>query len=305
MKIKIRSYLKYILTAVLFYLLFSSGTICYADADAKVLEDIAIRAEADSSSKQVGTLEEGQTVLIIRQVTGTDSNIWFQIRNGAIIGYIRSDYVKVTDFDGELYVSDPIIGGVWKEQTEKLPVIPTPVVTKEEPDMLPGFALHDWNDIEGTYYQNGDFYIYYGQILNYEPAWYMVDISERTVQRYVLTAEYDTLIPKSKEIPKPLPTDEDEIPYIIKGFKPSKFAESAEVICYKNDDFMIYYGQAANSDPDWYMVDIKNQTAQRYLYAAEGVAVDPENKLLLPMIGVAIVVLIMIPAFFIFVRTEK
>ncbi len=61
-------------------------------------------------------MKEGQTVLMIRQVTGTDANIWFQIRKGAIIGYIRPDYVKVTDFDGELYVSDPTIGGVWKGQ---------------------------------------------------------------------------------------------------------------------------------------------------------------------------------------------
>jgi hypothetical protein len=73
------------------------GTISFADDKGTVIPSSAkIRASADASSEQVGSVAQGGSVDIIAKTTGTDGNTWYQVYVDATSkGYIRADLVNV------------------------------------------------------------------------------------------------------------------------------------------------------------------------------------------------------------------
>jgi hypothetical protein len=73
------------------------GIVSFADDKGTVIPASAkIRASADASSTQVGSVAQGGNVDIIGKTTGSDGNTWYQVYVDANTkGYIRSDLVKV------------------------------------------------------------------------------------------------------------------------------------------------------------------------------------------------------------------
>lgn len=67
-----------------------------AEASGKVTAQSAnIRKEASSSSEVIGSTEQGKTISIKSEVTGSDGNIWYQVYvDSNTLGYIRSDLVE-------------------------------------------------------------------------------------------------------------------------------------------------------------------------------------------------------------------
>ncbi len=87
------------LAAMMFCLILSIGTVCYADevAATVTVASAKIRASADPNSQQLGSAKQGGTVSIIGQTTGTDGKTWYQVFVDANTkGFIRADLVNVT-----------------------------------------------------------------------------------------------------------------------------------------------------------------------------------------------------------------
>jgi hypothetical protein len=94
----IRSGIRHMFAAMLFCFVMSMGIVCFADEQGTVnVASAKIRATADSSSEQLGSVEQGGTVDIIGQTTGTDGKTWYQVYVDANTkGYIRADLVKTS-----------------------------------------------------------------------------------------------------------------------------------------------------------------------------------------------------------------
>ena len=88
------------MAAMMFCLVLSIGTVCYADevAATVTVASAKIRASADPSRPQQGSAKQGGTVSIIGQTTGTDGKTWYQVFVDANTkGFIRADLVNVTE----------------------------------------------------------------------------------------------------------------------------------------------------------------------------------------------------------------
>lgn len=89
----------HVLAAMVFCLVLSIATVCYADevSATVTVASAKIRASADPSSQQLGSAKQGGTVSIIGQTTGTDGKTWYQVFVDANTkGFIRADLVNVT-----------------------------------------------------------------------------------------------------------------------------------------------------------------------------------------------------------------
>lgn len=89
----------HVLAAIMFCLVLSIGTVCYADevSATVTVASAKIRASADPNSQQLGSAKQGGTVSIIGQTTGTDGKTWYQVFVDANTkGFIRADLVNVT-----------------------------------------------------------------------------------------------------------------------------------------------------------------------------------------------------------------
>lgn len=83
--------------AVLFFcMVLGMGTVCFAEEPGTVVVQSAkIRASADAGSEQLGSVQQGGTVSIVSETTGTDGKTWYEVYVDANTkGYIRSDLVK-------------------------------------------------------------------------------------------------------------------------------------------------------------------------------------------------------------------
>lgn len=75
----------------------SLGMISRADGQVRVIVNSGarIRAEANTSSAQVGSVAYGTTLSVISQVQGSDGKTWYQVQvNADTRGYIRGDLVE-------------------------------------------------------------------------------------------------------------------------------------------------------------------------------------------------------------------
>ncbi|MBO5337141.1 MAG: SH3 domain-containing protein [Lachnospiraceae bacterium] len=73
--------------------------VSYAQSAGKVTGDnVNIRKEPNSSSQKVGSAKKDASVTINHQTQGSDGKVWYQIYVDAnTLGYIRSDFVSITD----------------------------------------------------------------------------------------------------------------------------------------------------------------------------------------------------------------
>ena len=70
----------------------------HADSSGKVTASSAkIRKEPSTSSDSVGSALQDAVVNVKGQITGSDGMIWYQVTDGTITGYIRSDLMTITD----------------------------------------------------------------------------------------------------------------------------------------------------------------------------------------------------------------
>lgn len=76
-----------------------ASLVSHAESQAKVTapKGANIRKEASASSAMVGGAENGKVLTVISEVQGADGNTWYQVKNGDITGYIRSDLVEVSE----------------------------------------------------------------------------------------------------------------------------------------------------------------------------------------------------------------
>ena len=90
-----RSSMKHTLAALVFCLTLGMGILCHAEEKGTVTVPSAkIRASADTTSEQLGSVELGGTVDIISETVGSDGNVWYQVYVDANTkGYIRGDLV--------------------------------------------------------------------------------------------------------------------------------------------------------------------------------------------------------------------
>ena len=81
--------------------LFTDGfaIVSHAQSQGRVTgSSVNIRKEPNTSSEKVGSAMQGEEVTINNQVQGSDGKTWYQIFvNADTLGYIRSDYVEITD----------------------------------------------------------------------------------------------------------------------------------------------------------------------------------------------------------------
>ena len=84
------------LAALVFCMVLGIGTVCFAEEPGTVVVQSAkIRASADAGSEQLGSVQQGGTVSIVSETTGTDGKTWYEVYVDANTkGYIRADLVK-------------------------------------------------------------------------------------------------------------------------------------------------------------------------------------------------------------------
>ena len=94
-----RNGIRYALMAAAFCMIMSIGILSLADEKGTVtVESAKIRASADTSSEQLGSVAKGGNVDIISETTGTDGKTWYQVYVDANTkGYIRADLVEKKD----------------------------------------------------------------------------------------------------------------------------------------------------------------------------------------------------------------
>ncbi len=86
----------HILAGLMFCLVLSIGTVCFAATGTVSVTSAKIRASADTSASVLASVSQGQSVDVIASTTGTDGNTWYQVWVDANTkGYIRSDLVSV------------------------------------------------------------------------------------------------------------------------------------------------------------------------------------------------------------------
>ncbi len=70
----------------------------HAESAGKVTANSAkIRTEPSTSSSTVGSALKDAALNVKGQITGSDGYIWYQVTDGSITGYIRSDLMTITD----------------------------------------------------------------------------------------------------------------------------------------------------------------------------------------------------------------
>ncbi len=98
------------------FIQFSFGALAENKKGTVIADSLNIREEANTSSRQLGSIPGGKTVEILGETTGqeitngTSSNIWYKVTYGGITGYVSSVYIKlipqyVEDANFEAHIS--------------------------------------------------------------------------------------------------------------------------------------------------------------------------------------------------------
>ena len=96
---KIRLFLGFgILVLLLVFLLGANPVTVYAQSQGTMRSTAYIRKEADTGSDVLGSVLQGKTITINKEVTGSDGMVWYQVfLDSENLGYIRSDMVQKSD----------------------------------------------------------------------------------------------------------------------------------------------------------------------------------------------------------------
>ncbi|MCD8037888.1 MAG: SH3 domain-containing protein [Lachnospiraceae bacterium] len=330
----IRGSLKHVLAAMLFCMVLSVAPVSLADEQGTVIvESAKIRASADTSSEQLGSVAKGATVDIIGETTGTDGKAWYQIyADATTTGYIRADLVSKsgssastgTDFQTasasqttsttteiEAKTGTVVTNSVnvRKSASTDSSVVATVSsgVTLTVSGQTTGTDGNSWYKVSFKYNDKDVEGYIRADLVTFENVADESAVSEITgeenateqTEEETQTQEEaaDEAGSSSDDTSDIILMNVDETPYIMPGFElVSLDWNDQKITAYRNGTFFIFYAQKQNGEEGWYMLDREEGVYQRYPYTTDGVTVPETGSLsgnLIAIIALVIIIVIM------------
>ena len=328
-----RNGIKHALAAAAFCMVMSIGILCMADEKGTVtVASAKIRASADSSSEQLGSVAQGGNVDIISETTGADGKTWYQVYVDANTkGYIRADLVKK---NGSSETTSSNTTATDQSATTATPVDAKKgtVVTSNVRIRKGASTNHDvvatanrgmvvtvtgeangadgkkWYQISFSYNNKEITGFIRSDLVTFDNVPADTAVSEITGEENNPEASTEPATVEEQEPPQePDQTSQqandsaniilmnvEEVPYIMPGFIAVDLNWNDQKInAYKNGNFYIFYAQKQNGEEGWYLFDSEKGIYQRYAYTAADVTV-PEEKSGAGSIVVIILVIIIV-----------
>ena len=328
-----RNGIKHALAAAAFCMVMSIGILCMADEKGTVtVASAKIRASADSSSEQLGSVAHGGNVDIISETTGADGKTWYQVYVDANTkGYIRADLVKK---NGSSETTSSNTTATDQSATTATPVDAKKgtVVTSNVRIRKGASTNHDvvatanrgmvvtvtgeangadgkkWYQISFSYNNKEITGFIRSDLVTFDNVPADTAVSEITGEENNPEASTEPATVEEQEPPQePDQTSQqandsaniilmnvEEVPYIMPGFIAVDLNWNDQKInAYKNGNFYIFYAQKQNGEEGWYLFDSEKGIYQRYAYTAADVTV-PEEKSGAGSIVVIILVIIIV-----------
>ncbi|MBO5031133.1 MAG: SH3 domain-containing protein [Lachnospiraceae bacterium] len=328
-----RNGMKHALAAALFCMVMSIGIICFADEKGTVtVASAKIRASADTSSEQLGSVAQGGTVDIVGETTGTDGKTWYEVYVDANTkGYIRADLVNK---NGGSTTSNTTSANQAETTASSIEAKKGTVVTNNVRIRKGASTSHDvvatanrgmvvtvtgeangadgnkWYQISFTYNNKEITGFIRSDLVTFD------NVPADTATSEITGEETPEEQPATEEVPEETqqqeepeqtnqsgnnssevtPMQVDEVPYIMPGFVPVTI-KSGDVECtgYQNGSFYIFYAQKSNGEQGWYLLDQEQGTYQRYVYTASGVTTpsDSGSVGIIPLIILVVIIVIL------------
>ena len=328
-----RNGIKHALAAAAFCMVMSIGILCMADEKGTVtVASAKIRASADSSSEQLGSVAQGGNVDIISETTGADGKTWYQVYVDANTkGYIRADLVKkngssettssnTTATDQSVTTATPVDAKKGTVVTSNVRIrkgasTNHDVVATANRGMVVtvtgeanGADGKKWYQISFSYNNKEITGFIRSDLVTFDNVPADTAVSEITGEENNPEASTEPATVEEQEPPQePDQTSQqandsaniilmnvEEVPYIMPGFIAVDLNWNDQKInAYKNGNFYIFYAQKQNGEEGWYLFDSEKGIYQRYAYTAADVTV-PEEKSGAGSIVVIILVIIIV-----------
>jgi hypothetical protein len=305
------------------------GFTSFADDKGTVIPSSAkIRASADASSEQLGSVEQGDSVDIIAKTTGADGSTWYQVYVDANTkGYIRADLVKAegtgTISEASSTATDQSVTQVTAVDAKKCTVSQNSVRIRKgastNHDVVAtanrGMTLtitgeatgsdgKTWYQVTFTYNSNEITGFIRSDLVTFDsisddPATAQITGEGAEVSTEMQT-EDETLTQEEQESSDNgsqgiVLMNVDEVPYILPGFSAVSLSWNDESIkAYSNGGFYLFYARMENGDEGWYVFDSEKGEYQRYVYTASSSATVPSSSEGVGIIPVIILVVIII-----------
>ncbi|MDE6015897.1 MAG: SH3 domain-containing protein [Acetatifactor sp.] len=108
--------------------------VSHAESAGKVTASSAnIRKEPSTSSETLASTSQGAALNVKGQTTGSDGYTWYQVSDGSVTGYIRSDLMEITDGSTPSTIVTPTSPSTTSTPTTSTPDEPLVDVTDVEP----------------------------------------------------------------------------------------------------------------------------------------------------------------------------
>lgn len=326
-----RNGIKHALATAVFCMVMSIGILCMADEKGTVtVASAKIRASADSSSEQLGSVAQGGTVDIISETTGADGKTWYQVYVDANTkGYIRADLVEKT---GGSSTSTSNTSGSSQTTTTATPVDAKKgtVVTSNVRIRKGASTNHDvvatanrgmvvtvtgeadgadgkkWYQISFTYNNKEITGFIRSDLVTFDNVPADTAVSEITGEENNTETATEPVAEEPQE--QPGQTEQtsqssndsaniilmnvDDVPYIMPGFVAVDLNWNDQKInAYKNGNFYIFYAQKQNGEEGWYLFDSDKGIYQRYAYTSADVTIPEEKG---GSVGIIVVIILVI-----------
>lgn len=328
----IRGSLKHVFAVLLFCFVMSMAMVCLADEQGTVtVESAKIRASADTSSEQLGSVAQGKTVDIIGETTGTDGKVWYQVYVDANTkGYIRSDLIKkngssssagsssgtttsasqtttVTDIEaktGTVVTNSVRVRKSASTDSAEIATVSRGILVTVTGETT-GTDGKKWYKVSFKYSDKNIEGFIRADLVTFENVPADTAVSEITGEESVegqteTETEPETQEPQKQESSPD--TDEnagiilmnvEEVPYIMPGFELVSLDWNGQKInAYRNGTFFIFYAQKQNGEEGWYMLDREEGIYQRYPYTVEGATIPETNSLTGNLVPIIVLVVI-------------
>ena len=327
-----RNGIKHALAAAAFCMVMSIGILCMADEKGTVtVASAKIRASADSSSEQLGSVAQGGNVDIISETTGADGKTWYQVYVDANTkGYIRADLVKkngssettssnTTATDQSVTTATPVDAKKGTVVTSNVRIrkgasTNHDVVATANRGMVVtvtgeanGADGKKWYQISFSYNNKEITGFIRSDLVTFDNVPADTAVSEITGEENNPETSTEPATEEEQEpSQEPDQTSQqndsaniilmnvEEVPYIMPGFVAVDLNWNDQKInAYKNGNFYIFYAQKQNGEEGWYLFDSEKGIYQRYAYTAADVTI-PEEKSGAGSIVVIILVIIIV-----------
>ena len=327
-----RNGIKHALAAAAFCMVMSIGILCMADEKGTVtVASAKIRASADSSSEQLGSVAQGGNVDIISETTGADGKTWYQVYVDANTkGYIRADLVKkngssettssnATATDQSVTTATPVDAKKGTVVTSNVRIrkgasTNHDVVATANRGMVVtvtgeanGADGKKWYQISFSYNNKEITGFIRSDLVTFDNVPADTAVSEITGEENNPETSTEPATEEEQEpSQEPDQTSQqndsaniilmnvEEVPYIMPGFVAVDLNWNDQKInAYKNGNFYIFYAQKQNGEEGWYLFDSEKGIYQRYAYTAADVTI-PEEKSGAGSIVVIILVIIIV-----------